>query len=96
VSRNARVHNARAYEVRFAPAALKQLRSLGRGAQTRILLATSLLSTTPRPPTARALSGKHGYLRIRVGDYRVIYLVQDRELIVLVVTIGHRGDVYRR
>lgn len=83
------------YEVRFAPSVRKQLRKLERSVQQRVLDAISLLAETPRPPAARALVGRSGYLRIRIGDYRVIYTVEDDQLIVLVVIIGHRRDVYR-
>ncbi|MDQ3114151.1 MAG: type II toxin-antitoxin system RelE/ParE family toxin [Actinomycetota bacterium] len=54
-----------------------------------------MLSQDPRPPAARALQGRPG-LRIRVGDYRIIYTVTDDVLLVVVVTIGHRRDVYNR
>ncbi|MET9023706.1 type II toxin-antitoxin system RelE/ParE family toxin [Actinopolymorpha sp. NPDC004070] len=49
----------------------------------------------PRPHGAQALQGRSGLLRIRVGDYRVIYEVQDARLVVLVVDLGHRRDIYR-
>lgn len=83
------------YDVRLTAAARKQLGKLERSVQRRIVAALRLLATTPRPPAARALSGRPGYLRIRVGDYRVIYTIDDGELVVLVVTMGHRRDVYR-
>jgi mRNA interferase RelE/StbE len=54
-----------------------------------------LLAQNPRPPAARALKGRPG-LRVRVGDYRVIYTIQDEVLLVVVVTLGHRRDVYDR
>ena len=50
---------------------------------------------TPRPPGAIQLTGGDGELRIRVGDYRIIYDVEDDALVVLVLRIGHRGDVYK-
>ncbi len=83
------------YDVRLTTAARKQLVKLERSVQRRILTALSMLATRPRPPAAKALSGRAGYLRIRVGDYRVIYTIDDGELVVLVVTMGHRRDVYR-
>ncbi len=55
----------------------------------------ALLAEDPRPPSARALKGRPG-LRVRVGDYRVIYTVQDNVLLVVVITVGHRRDVYDR
>ncbi len=49
----------------------------------------------PRPEGAKALEGQGNLLRIRVGDYRVIYQVDDRRLSVLIVRVGHRSEVYR-
>ena len=54
------------------------------------------LGNDPRPPGVKALVGEAGLWRIRVGDYRVVYEINDTELIVLVVRIAHRSDVYRR
>jgi len=53
------------------------------------------LAEDPRPPAARALRGRPG-LRVRVGDYRLVYTVVDDVLLVVVVTVGHRRDVYDR
>jgi mRNA interferase RelE/StbE len=54
-----------------------------------------VLGTDPRPPGAEMLKSGESELRIRVGDWRVIYVVHDDELLVLVIKIGHRGDIYR-
>jgi mRNA interferase RelE/StbE len=53
-----------------------------------------MLAEDPRPPASRPLTGRPAY-RIRIGDYRVIYTIQDDLLVVVVVTLGHRRDVYR-
>ncbi len=53
------------------------------------------LATTPRPRGASALQGHPGVLRIRVGDYRIIYQVQDDLLTVLILRVAHRREVYR-
>jgi mRNA interferase RelE/StbE len=53
----------------------------------------ALLAEDPRPPGARKLQGRDG-LRVRVGDYRVIYLVEDNVLRVLVIAVGHRREIY--
>jgi mRNA interferase RelE/StbE len=58
--------------------------------------AVDLLSESPRPPGCRALAGEDGVYRVRVGDYRIVYEVIDRRLIVHVVRVGHRRDAYRR
>mgnify|MGYP001146854820 CR=1 FL=1 len=53
-----------------------------------------LLAEDPRPPAARKLQGRDGY-RVRVGDYRILYTIDDGVLLVVIVTVGHRRDVYR-
>jgi len=60
----------------------------------RILARLAQLETNPRPPDVKKLKGRDAW-RIRVGDYRVIYEIHDRELQILVVTVGHRREVYR-
>ncbi len=61
----------------------------------RIGLAVDSLAGNPRPPTCKALSGMENTYRIRVSDHRVIYKIQDQRLLVLVIQIGHRREVYR-
>lgn len=78
-----------------AARALTKLRARDAVSAARISKAIDSLKTTPRPSGARALQGAEGILRIRVGDYRVLYAVQDNVLIVLVIAIGHRREVYR-
>jgi mRNA interferase RelE/StbE len=60
----------------------------------RILARLAGLETNPRPPDVKKLKGRNAW-RIRVGEYRVIYEIHDNELQVLLITVGHRGDVYR-
>ena len=60
----------------------------------RILERLAGLETNPRPADVKKLEGRLAW-RIRIGDYRVIYEIHDRELQVIVITVGHRGDVYR-
>jgi mRNA interferase RelE/StbE len=84
------------YELRFRPAALRQLRKLDSQIARRIKSTTETLRSEPRPPGVRALTGQRGWLRIRVGDYRIVYEVRDSELVVLVIQIGHRSQVYDR
>jgi mRNA interferase RelE/StbE len=84
-----------AYQIAFAPAAQRELASLGPPTRRRIARRIEALGTDPRPPGAEMLKGGEGVLRIRVGDWRVIYVVRDDELLVLVIKIGHRGEVYR-
>ena len=84
------------YELRFRPAALRQLRKLDSQIARRIKSTTETLRTEPRPPGVKALTGQRGWLRIRVGDYRIVYEVRDSEPVVLVIQIGHRSQIYDR
>ncbi len=81
------------YRVEVRPAALRALRNLDATVRPRIEGAMLLLAEDPRPPASRPLIGSPGY-RVRVGDYRIIYTVQDDVLLIVVVTLGHRRDVY--
>jgi mRNA interferase RelE/StbE len=84
-----------AYRIEVRPAAVRALRRLDPQMRPRIQGAIALLAQDPRPPGARTLRGRPG-LRIRVGDYRIIYTVQDDVLLIVVVTLGHRREVYER
>ncbi len=64
--------------------------------QRRLVDAIDLLGDDPRPQGAKALQGGEGLLRIRVGGYRIIYAVRDDQLLVLVATLGHRREIYRK
>ncbi|TWH03863.1 mRNA interferase RelE/StbE [Nocardioides sp. J9] len=83
------------YRIELTPAAARQLRKLDPPVQRRIQAAIELLADTPRPPGAKQLVGGAGELRVRTGDYRIIYEVQDDVLLVLVLALGHRREVYR-
>lgn len=67
---------------------------LKRLSQDRIIAAIRSLAEEPRPSGVKKLTGREAW-RIRVGNYRIIYEIHDQALIVLVVSIGHRQDVYR-
>lgn len=84
-----------AYTVQIAARALRDLARLDKPIRRRIRDAIDKLGADPRPPGAKALQGQPGLLRIRVGDYRVVYEVRDRVRVVLVIRIGHRSEVYR-
>lgn len=83
------------YSVEVSPAAAKQLRKLDPPARRRIQAAIDLLAENPRPPTATQLVGGAGEWRVRTGDYRIIYEVHDTVLVVLVLRVGHRREIYR-
>ncbi|HSS92361.1 MAG TPA: type II toxin-antitoxin system RelE/ParE family toxin [Candidatus Dormibacteraeota bacterium] len=85
----------RTYEVRLLPTAHRQLLRLPRRVRDRLASAIQLLSSNPRPVGYKKLSAQADYYRIRVGDYRVLYEVRDLEVLVIVIKIGHRRDVYR-
>ena len=82
------------YDIEFRPAALRELRKIDRSTQPRIRGAIALLAQDPRPPASRQLRGRDGY-RLRVGDYRIIYTIDDGVLLIVIVTIGHRREVYQ-
>lgn len=84
------------YRVEVAPAAVRQLRKLDRAAQWRIQAAIELLAGEPRPSGARKLVAGGGEWRVRTGDYRMVYEINDDVLLVLVVAVGHRRDIYDR
>ena len=83
------------YAVVLAPAAIRQLRKMDAVARRRIQAAIDLLATNPRPPAAKRLVNFEGEWRVRVGDYRIVYDIQDAELVVLVLSTAHRREVYR-
>jgi mRNA interferase RelE/StbE len=83
------------YRIELRPAAVRALRKLDPQVRRRVQGAIALLGDDPRPPAARALQGRPG-LRVRVGHYRIIHTVTDEVLLVVVVTLGHRRDVYDR
>ncbi|NBC30624.1 MAG: type II toxin-antitoxin system RelE/ParE family toxin [Spirochaetes bacterium] len=82
------------YSIEILRAAQKQLAKVEQGLQQRIIDAIRNLAVDPRPSGCTKLSGRPAW-RIRVGSYRVIYEVHDDRLLVLVVSIGHRREVYR-
>ncbi len=83
------------YRIEVRPAVVRVLKQLDPQVRTRIQGAVALLAQDPRPPASRALRGRPGY-RVRVGDYRIVYTVADDVLLVVVVTLDHRRDVYER
>ena len=83
-----------AHSIEFSSSADKELDALSGDVRTRILKAVSKLSGNPRPSGCKKLKGQDAY-RIRVGAYRVIYEIRDAVLIVWVVKVGHRSNVYQ-
>lgn len=83
------------YAIKIDKKARKQLDSLPIPVQNRIERKIDDLAKNPRPHGAEKLSGEENLYRIRIGDYRVIYQILDKILLVLIVKIGHRREVYR-
>lgn len=82
------------YELRIKPSAVKEIDSLPSRERRRIVARIERLAVDPRPQGCEKLSGQERY-RIRQGNYRVLYEIRDRELVVVVVKVGDRKEVYR-
>ena len=85
----------RTYRIEFRPLARKALKRLDTINRRRIQGAIELLQTDPVPPKAKRLKGRNDY-SLRVGDYRIIYSFSAGKLLILVIAIGHRRDVYQK
>jgi mRNA interferase RelE/StbE len=83
------------YQINWKPSAEKELRKLPKPMIKRVLVAVSELASDPNPTGSRKLVGSDHSFRVRVGDYRVIYDVQNSELIIEIIRVAHRKDVYR-
>ena len=84
------------YRVLIKPSAAKEIEAVDqkRGRQ-RIVASILALADSPRPTGCEKLAGESDRYRIRVGRYRVVYSIADDELVVLIVRVAHRKDVYR-
>ena len=85
-----------AYRVELSNRAKRDVATLSPQVQTRILKALRTLEANPRPLGVEKLKGEDDAYRLRVGDYRILYEVHDEVLLVLVVKVGHRREVYRK
>ncbi len=83
------------YHLVIAPAARKELTRLPKKIAERIVAAIEALTENPRPPGSLKLEGEKNRYRIRIGDYRVVYSIEDDVLTVLIIRIRHRKDAYR-
>ena len=83
------------FSVELTRTAEKQLRRVAKRDRGRLLDAIEALGTKPRPQGARKLQGYEDIYRIRVGQYRVVYEVIDDRVVVIVLKLGHRKDIYR-
>jgi mRNA interferase RelE/StbE len=83
------------YKIYFRKSAAKELRKLPKPAIQKIIKRIESLAIDPRPIGCEKLTGQEFY-RIRQGNYRIIYSIQDDELTICLVKIGHRKDIYKR
>jgi mRNA interferase RelE/StbE len=84
------------YRLRFTPAVNKQISKLDRPVATRIQRYLENLDLTNPRSAGKPLAGDDGFWRYRVGDYRILATISDEEVLVLVVAISHRRQVYRK
>ena len=84
------------YAIQLSPAAARELRKFDPAVRRRIQAVLELLAEEPRPPAATRLVGGAGEWRVRTGDYRVIYEIDDGRFLVLVLRMAHRREVYDR
>ncbi|MBV9387588.1 MAG: type II toxin-antitoxin system RelE/ParE family toxin [Chroococcidiopsidaceae cyanobacterium CP_BM_ER_R8_30] len=84
-----------AYRVEITRKAAKQVKSLPQEERERIGTEIEALTDNPRPIGVRKISGERDFYRVRVGDYRIIYEIQDKILLILVIGVGHRREIYR-
>jgi mRNA interferase RelE/StbE len=83
------------YRIEFSSLAAREFRKLTPDIQRRLDPAIQALAQNPRPPGCKKLSGEDSVWRIRVGNYRVVYYIQDKQLLVLVLKLGDRKEIYR-
>ncbi len=83
------------FRIEYTKSACKDLRKLDQVVKDRIGVAVDALGSEPHPRGSRKMVGSEALYRIRIGDYRVIYEVQNKILTVFIIEIGHRKDIYR-
>jgi mRNA interferase RelE/StbE len=84
------------YKINVTPAALKELGNLPRDVQVRVGTKIGDLATTPRPSGVKKLKGVQNVYRVRVGDFRVVYTVDDGAQEVTITAVGDRKEIYDR
>jgi mRNA interferase RelE/StbE len=83
------------YRIEVSATAERQLKKIRREDKVRILRAVSALASEPRPDGCKKMSGYDDIYRIRIGNYRVIYEIDGKRIIIVILKIGHRREVYR-
>ena len=82
------------YSIEILPVALRAIKKLDPHSKRRVQAVIELLAENPRPPAAKKLTARPEW-RVRAGDYRVLYRIQDEQLLIVVVNAGHRREIYR-
>lgn len=94
ISKNAKNASMAKYNIVLTKTSQKQLDKLNEPLADSIIIAIEKLAYNPRPGGCKKLKGRSGY-RIRVGDYRIIYEIIDHQLLITVIALGHRKDIYQ-
>jgi len=84
----------KSYKIIIKQSVTKDLRKIPKKDVTRIILAIQKLAENPRPSQSKKLSGQERY-RLRQGNYRILYSIEDENLVICVVKVGNRRDIYR-
>jgi mRNA interferase RelE/StbE len=83
------------YRIDLSPAAQRQLKKLSSSVRHSIIKQLDSLKSNPRPDGVKKLAGIDKLYRLRMGDYRVVYTINDKQLVILVLKIGDRKEIYR-
>jgi mRNA interferase RelE/StbE len=83
------------YEVEITPAAQRTIKKLPQNIQRKLIEIIELLAKEPRPVGVVKLSATENLYRVRTGDYRIIYEIQDQILLIVITKVGHRRDIYK-
>jgi mRNA interferase RelE/StbE len=83
------------YRIEFSPTAESQFKKLPKEVQTRLKHRIDTLAENPFPRGVKKLSAEENFYRLRIGDYRIIYQVKGKALLILILKLGHRKNVYR-
>ena len=83
------------YRIEFSPAAERQFKKIPKEVQIRLKHRIDILAENPFPRGVKKLSAEENFYRLRIGDYRIIYQVKGKALLILILKLGHRKNVYR-
>lgn len=83
------------YSIEWKSSAAGELKKLDKAVFRKVLELVESLSANPRPVGVRKLAGAENTYRVRCGDYRIVYTIQDRKLVVEIIRVGHRSNIYK-